>query len=113
MIRTFPKIFPKWKLPKGIFPSGNFPRVFFEVASSQGYFYKWQRPKCAISQTATFQVVLASALSPRSVLAVALCPLAHPSCCVRPEFSLRRLRGPNLTFGKLPLGKLHIWKVVT
>ena len=27
--------------------------------------------------------------------------------------SLWRLRGPNLTFGKMPLGKLHIWEVVT
>ena len=40
---------------------------------------------------------------PKSVLAAAL----------GPHFSLQRLRGPNLTFGKLPLGKLHIWVVAT
>ena len=34
--------------PKGIFPSGNIPKVFL----------KWQLPKCAISQGATSQVCL-------------------------------------------------------
>ena len=57
--------------------------------------------------------VLAAALGPQPVLAAALGPLAHPSRSARPHCSLRRLRGPNLTFGKLPLGKLHIWEVAT
>ena len=26
---------------------------------------------------------------------------------------LQRFRGPNLTFGKLPFGKLHIWEVAS
>ena len=56
-------------------------------------FPKWQLPKS----------VLASVIGPQSVLAAAL---GH-------HCSLRRLRGPNLTFGKSPLGKLHIWEIVT
>ena len=35
---------------------GTFPKDFPQVATSQGYFPKWQLPKCAISQAATFQV---------------------------------------------------------
>ena len=27
--------FPKWQPPKGIFPSGNLPRVFSKVATSK------------------------------------------------------------------------------
>ena len=54
-----------------------------------------------------------------------ICPRrsARPSVCSSrgawATYSiLRRLRGPNLTFGKLPLGKLHIgevapWEIVT
>jgi len=38
------------------------------------------------------------------VIAVLAAALGH-------RCSLRRLSGPNLTFGKLPLGKLHIWEV--
>ena len=38
---------------------------------------------------------------PKSILAAAL----------GPHSSLRCLRGPKQTFGKLPLGKFHIWKV--
>ena len=39
--------------PKGFFPSGNFPRIFSQDATSQGYFPKWQLTKCAITQAAT------------------------------------------------------------
>ena len=49
------RIFPKWQLSKGIFPSGNFPNVQF--------------PKS----------VLAAALGPQPALAAALDPLAHLS----------------------------------
>ena len=73
----FPKRqFPKWQLPKGIFPSGNFSNV---------QFLKRQHPK--------------------SILAAAPAPLAHPSCSARPHCSLGRLRAPNLTLGKMPLEK--------
>ena len=61
-------------------------------------------PKCAISKAATSQI----------------CPRrsARPSVCSSrgawATYSiLRRLRGPNLTFGKLPLEKLHIGEVAT
>ena len=42
--------------------------------------------------------------APYHILAAALAP---------PHWSLRRLRWPNPTFGKLPLGTLHIWEVTT
>ena len=32
---------------------GTFPKNFPQVATSQGYFPKWQLPKCAITQAAT------------------------------------------------------------
>ena len=35
---------------------GTFPKAISQVATSQGYFPKWQLPKCAISQAATSQV---------------------------------------------------------
>jgi len=40
---------------------GTFPKDFsqmetYQMATSQGYFPKWQLPKCAISQVATSQV---------------------------------------------------------
>ena len=35
-------------------------------------------------------------------------PLVHPAAAPDPHCSRRRLRRPNLTFGKLPLGNLHI-----
>jgi len=69
MLGTFPKAFPKRQLPKGIFPSGNFPRVFSQAATSQGYFPKRQLPK------GIFPIVQL----PKSVLVAALGPLAHPS----------------------------------
>ena len=78
------RIFPKWQLPKDIFPKGSFH-------------------KCAISQAATSQVCPSRSTRPP----------AHPSRSARPHCSLQHLRGPNLTFGKLPLGKLHPWEVAT
>ena len=78
-------------------------------STSQGYFPKWKLPKCAISQAATFQVS-----SSRSARTAALGP-PQPilAAALDPHCSLRRLRGPNLTFGKLPLRKLHTWEVAT
>ena len=34
---------------------GTFPKDFSQVATSQGYFPKWQLSKCAISRAATSQ----------------------------------------------------------
>ena len=83
MLGTFQKIFPMRQLPKGIFPSVQFP--------------KRQLPK---------SVLAAGLAPPLPVLAAALGDLDDPSRRAQPP--LRRLRGPNLAFGKLPLGKLHI-----
>ena len=81
-----------WYFPKGIFPR----------ATSQ----------VTISQATTYQVCLRRSLR---FLAAALGTLAHSSRSARPPHrncSLR-LRRYNLTFGKLSLGKLHIWKIAT
>ena len=70
---------------------GTFPKFFFS---------KGQLPKSLLA-AAVFEPVQAAALS----------PLAHCSRSVRPHCSLWRLRGANLTFGKLPLKKWNIWEV--
>jgi len=86
--------FLKWQLPKGIVPNGKFLNM---------HFFKRQLPKS----------VLAAALGPPACSSLGARPLAHPSHSawfpLQPETSHR----PIITFGKLPLGKLHNWKVVT
>ena len=49
---------------------------------------------------------------PKDSFQVATSPRYFPKLKL-PKCSLRRLRGPNLTFGKLPFGKLHIWEVAS
>ena len=71
------------------------------MVTSQGYFPKWQLAKCVISQAVTSQAFLGAARG----------PLDHPSHKARPHCSLRRFRGPNLTFGKLPLGNYTLGKL--
>ena len=93
----------------------TFPKAFSQETTSQGYFPKWQLPKCAISQAATSQVCSSSSACPTpDVLVTKVGPypnldavLAHIPC------SLRRIRRSNQTFGKLPLGKLNILEVTT
>ena len=96
MLGTFPNDFSMLQLSMGMFPSGNF--------------LKMQFPKRQLPES-----VVVLVLSPQHVLDAALGPLAHPSSSAQPppHCSLRHLRGPNITFGKLPLGKLHIWEVAT
>ena len=43
---------------------GTFAKDFSQVATSQGYFPKWQLPKCVISQATLPKSVLAAALGP-------------------------------------------------
>ena len=94
---------------------GALPMALTQVATSQGYFPKWQLPKCEISQAATLQVcpncsarpLACSNLDQRSNHYPILAAAFGPYC------SLRRFRRPNLTFGKLLLRKLHIWEVST
>ena len=83
---------------QGFFPSGNFSMVFFQETTSQkcnfpsGNFPSLSQPQH--SAPILFQ-------SRRSA--------SSPSQPQRsaPHSNLRRLTGHNLTFGKLPLGKLH------
>ena len=76
--------FPKRELPKDIFPSENLSTV--------------QYPNRQLT---------------KSVLAAALGPLSHPSRCTSPQPPLQpvQARWHNLTFRKLPLGKLHNWEI--
>ena len=57
MLSTFPKdfSFPKWKFPKGIFLSGNFPNVEFS---------KRQFPKPVLVAVLGLRTVLAAASAP-------------------------------------------------
>ena len=65
MLGTLPKVlFKAATIPNGIFPSGNFPREFFQAEPSQGYFPYWQLLKCTIFQAATFKFVPVAALGP-------------------------------------------------
>ena len=95
MLSTFLKAFSERQLPKGIFPSGNFPNVIFP---------KWQLPM-SLSQPQ----IQASSLFQLHIWALQLILAA----VLGPHCSLRRLRRPNLTFRKLSLGKLQIWEVST
>ena len=61
-------------------------------------------------QAATSEVCPSSSARPQACSSRGARPLAT---ALRPHCSLRRLRGANLTFWKSPLGKLHIWEVVT
>ena len=78
----------------GISQSGNFPRVFSQGATSQMCNFPSDNfPSLYQPQRAAPQPILAASLG--------------LNC------SLRSLRGPNLTFRKLPLLKLNIWEVAT
>ena len=43
---------------------GSFPKDFFQVATSQGYFPKWELSKCAISRAATSQLCTSRSVRP-------------------------------------------------
>ena len=86
---------------------GTFPKALSQLATSHGYFPKWQLPKCAISQSATSQ-----ALGPQPILAASTRPPLKPAA---PNL-MGSCRFGNCTFGKLPrtwentLGKLPLGK---
>jgi len=72
-------------------------------------FSQWKLPKFAASQKPTSQVY-----PNRSACSSGRAQPSSPlSSSVRPHCSLRLLERPNLTFGKVPLGNLHIWEVAT
>ena len=85
----------------GLIPSGNFPRVFSQQKTSQMSIF----PICNFPSMSQPQR--------QPVLAAALDPLSHPCRSARAHCILRRLRRPNLTFGKLSLRKLNIWEAAT
>ena len=89
--------------PNRIFLSGNFPRVFSQVAASH---------ECSISQAATFQVSPSLSGRPLSCYGLSARP-SRPILAAELGLycSLQRLRRPNQTFGKLALRKLPIWEV--
>ena len=109
------------------------PKGFSQVATSQGYFPKWQDPKCESSQAQLPKSFIAAALDlslfqpPSSahlaqpicsarhqpVLAAAIGPLAQPSRFAWPPLQPAAPQRAFLTFGKLPLWKLHICEVAT
>jgi len=43
---------------------GTFPKAFSQVATSQGYFPKWQLPKCKISQATTSLAFYSRSIQP-------------------------------------------------
>ena len=91
------------QFPKVLFPSGNFSRVFSQVATSQ---------MCNFSSSNFSSLSQLQRWFSQPVLTAALGPLAHPSYSARSHCTLRHLLRPNhLTFGKLPFGKVHIWKI--
>ena len=69
---------------------GTFPNDFPKLQLPKGIFTSGNFPNVEFTKRQL----------PKSVLAAA----------IGPHCSLRRLRGPNLTCGKLLLGKLHIWE---
>jgi len=65
---------------------GTFPKDFPQVATSQGYFPKWQPPKCASSQAETSKVFLSRSALPSVCSSHGARPLAHLSRSDRPPF---------------------------
>ena len=62
---------------------GTFPQDFPQVATSQGYFPKWQLPKCAISQAATSQVCPSRSAQPSVCSSRGARSLGHSSRSAR------------------------------
>ena len=81
------------QLPKGIFPSGNTPSL--------------SEPQC-LAPPSLLQL---ERLVPQPVLVAVPGPQLIPAEAPCPHCSLHCLRRPNLTFIKLPLGKLSLGKL--
>ena len=74
---------------------GSFPKDFSQVATSQGYFPKWQLPKYAIYQAAIFQVCSARSARPQTDLAAAFGSLGHPSRSAPPPLHTGKFYCPQ------------------
>ena len=88
------RLFPLRTFSEGIFPTVQFPKGISPTV---------QFPKRQLSK-----FVLVVALGPYPVLTSALGPYPVITSALGLHYSLRCLRMPNLTFGKL-----HIWEVAT
>ena len=88
---------------------GTFPLAFYQAATSQGYFPNGNFQNLPLHKNQLPKSILIAV----PVLAAELSPQVHLSSSVCPYCSLGRLERPNLTFGKVPLGNLHIWEVAT
>ena len=88
---------------------GTFLKHFSQAATSQVAtslmcnFLRGNFPSLSFTQRQVRQPFLTAALGPQT----------HPSRSARSLCSLRRLRKPNISFGKLLLGKMYIWEVAT
>ena len=95
--------FPEWKLPTGIFPSGNFPQVVFRVATSHRYFPELQLPT-GFSRAATSHVYFHELQLPTGIF---------PSCNF-PQVFLRAATSPGIfpsgNFSNEQLYKLQLPK---
>ena len=61
---------------------GTFQKDFSQVATSKGYFPKWQLPKCVISQAATYQVCPCRSVWPPACYSLGALPSSpsQPQC---------------------------------
>ena len=92
----------------------TFPKAFSQEATLQEKIPKWRLPKlCNIPSGNFLSLSQPQCSVPLHVLAAALGLLVYPSRSAWSHCSLWRLRRPNLTFGKMPLGKCHIWEDAT
>ena len=88
------KLLTKVTTSKGFSPSNNFPRVFSQGENSQMRNFPCENfPSLPQPKLSDPYTILTAPFGPYS--------------------SLRRLKGPNLTTWKMPLGELHIWEVST
>ena len=86
---------------------GTFPNDFPQITTSQGYFHKWQLPKCGIYQTATSQVC--PSRSDRPPLQPTAPQRAKPNLWEVATWEIAHL---GVSLGKMPLGKYLTPKVL-
>ena len=85
----------------------TFPKAFFQMETSEGYFPRGQLSKCKISQVATSQVCPSRSTPPLDYLAAALGPLAAPQKAKPNLWKVATWEISQLAsyLWKLPLGK--------
>ena len=87
---------------------GTFPKTFFQAATScNGIFLSGNFPNLQFSKLQFPKYVIATALGPLACSSRS----AQPPSLSLPQPRALGPRGPNLSFGKLPLEKMNIWEV--